>query len=232
MRAAGCVLVGLVLGAASASQTAPQSSNAGPSKQDFLDEAYLTSLEMSDLDRPFLMGELVRISVKVRDRRARSWIDEAIVLAGKSPLTPNRLALEKNLVTALSFLDSSAALDKLGLLSAPVANSHGFIPEDVRAFAARTVFEQHLRSRGVDGVSRLRAVARQLGENGLFPFAAMSRVMPEIRRLSADHDWADLEIGGLFGEAVEYYSRGSAILTANEEFVGLLEKSVDLVPAA
>ena len=140
----------------------------GPERtpSDLLVESYRISVGLVPAERAILLNYLSRAAGAQHLPYTASWAEENLRLAHQLSLDWNRVAIEKNAIVALSYVKSKRALDLLRTMSLPVSDGVGF-PEDVRADAAITVFQNYWHDRHPRGVPELRATALYLGQTGL-----------------------------------------------------------------
>ena len=100
------------------------------------------------------------------------------------------------------------------------------MPEDVRAFAARTVFMQYWREEGSKSLDEIRAQAERLGTSGQYPFSAMAPIIQDVAKSD------DLNAGLLYGEAISFYGKDTQFGGTNQEFVDFVNSLWGLVPVA
>lgn len=127
------------------------------------------------------------------------------------------MALQKDAVQALARVDPDRALELLAGMDTPVPMQSGSLPEDLRAYAARTVFPAYWRRHGEKALDRIRQNAQRIGATGQYPFRAMAPILLDIGKrdsVAADE---------LFGEALGYYSQGSVVQDSDRVFVDFLD---------
>jgi hypothetical protein len=136
----------------------------------------------------------------------------------------NRVADEKNALSALAQVDPVLAFKLFESIDPIVPLPSGEVPEDVRAYGAITIFGQYWKRTGFVSLDQIRLRAAQLADTGQYPFAAM---VPIIRDVDGkDH----LQAQAIFAEGLSGYSHGRQMESTDEEFAGFLLELWDIIP--
>ena len=202
----------------------------GATPEDLLWRSYVGGRSLPLEERCSLLLSLAQASAPMHSPRARalskSWSRELFRRASDLPPSWNRTAFLKNSLETLSATDPGGAFDLLPRLDAPEGGDVGSLPEDLRAFAARTVFPRLLDVRGVAALGAIRLEARRIGSTGEYPYAAMGIISKRLgERKHAD------EVQSIFREALEFYGKGPRVRSSNEEFISYLEGDWPYLPS-
>ena len=206
-----------------APQARCQPASADPTQ--LLIQSYLVGRNLPAELRLHHLAVLGYASVSVEPALTRLWAQEAFRLAFTLPMSWNRVAHEKNALAALAEVDPLLAFSLFDSMDATVPFPTGEIPEDLRAYGARTVFREYWKRKGNEGLDAIRAQAAKLGNSGQYPFLAMAPIIRDVSRQD------QLKAHGMFGEAIGFYGRGWRTAATDEEFSRLLEDVWDVVPA-
>ncbi len=193
--------------------------------EDCLVRSYLAGKELIPEERAFQLARLSQTAAKVQPVLGRLWAEELFLLAFELPMSWNRLAHEKNALSALAGVDPVRAFELFGGMDSPVPTASGDLPEDLRAFGARTVFDAFWKRKGIAAFDDIRKEAEHVGDTGQYPYVAITPILRDLTKRE------DIRAQSLFGEALSYYSRGSQFRNADEEFIQFLNAVWDVIPA-
>jgi hypothetical protein len=191
--------------------------------------AMLPGLTLSDR-----LSVLSRLADNGRKHRedAAVWVDEGFGLAARLPDRNRRVYSQTQLLYPLSGLDVKAALEKLMAMEAPLHPTE----DDPRDAAATWVFGTFYREHPGE-VDTIGAVARHIGDTGLYPFGGVSNVVSEL----AVHNFnattnppgpERLEAArALVQDAVRYFHESAPSNYGNEQFTYFIREYAFLLPS-
>lgn len=190
-----------------------------PDPNELLKESYSLGKGLLPSERAFHLFVLADVASRLSPSAASAnWARELFRLTLALPNTWNRGALQKNALVSLSRANAPEALALLSKADPPVAESGDFIAEDLRAFAARTVFEAYWKARGSPGIAQIRQEARRIGDTGLYPFVAVAPIYRDYTQATSASTSAPW-----FREVLAYYERRSAVASRHSEYVEFLD---------
>jgi hypothetical protein len=223
---ASCVFVPNGAQSQSTQPSGTVQTDAGNSPQALLIRSYIDSQQLTPEERAMALQFLARSAGSIEPAYNRLWSEELFFLAFRLPRNWNRLAFEKNALEALATTDPIRAMQLFGQLEDPIPLDSGKYPEDVRAFAARTVFPAYWKQKGPDGFDEIRAKAQFLGSTGEYPYAAAGWVARELANAK------DVRAEILLGDAVSRFGQGSRFDNTNRECVEFLDGAWEFLSAA
>jgi hypothetical protein len=192
--------------------------------EQLLVRSYLSGRGFTPQERAFQLILLSEAAIKIQPALTRLWSQEAFQLALTLPTGWNRVAHEKNALVALAQVDPVLAFRLFDSMDATVATQSGDVPEDLRAYGARTILREYWKKKGLSALDDIRGQAERLGATGQYPFWAMSSIILDVDR--QDH----LKAQSLFGEALTYYNSGLRAESTDEEFTVFLNAVWDFIP--
>ncbi len=200
----------------------PQAVDADPTQ--LLIKSYLSGHNLPPELRTYLLTLLSYAAVQIEPSLTRLWAQEAFQLAFTLPMSWDRVAHEKNSLAALAQVDPILAFKLFDSMDTTVPLPSGDIPEDLRAYAARTVFQEYWKREGPAALDVIRRQAARLGDTGQYPFLAMAPIIRDVDRENP------VEAQALFGEALTYYGRGWRTASTDEEFSRFLQELWNAIP--
>ena len=169
--------------------------------KELLQRAYSNTKDLSDSDRAAILARLASSSVRVMPDQSKAWADEVFQITSGLTNDSLRGQYEMTALLATADTDPDHALQLLLQMSAPGMDQDGNTLPDLRGPAAAGLFQKYFQKKGEAGLPALQTTARQLGEQGLYPFMAMG---PIIRNLNQkDPNKAQ----SLVNEALVYFPR-------------------------
>jgi hypothetical protein len=154
-----------------------------------------------------------------------AWSNELFRLASDLPPDWNRAAMQKNALESLSLVDAGQALAMLKKIASPSEDDSPMPGEDLRAYAAQTIFPRYWQSSGASALPTLQAEAREIGRSGEYPYLAMSRISST---LAEKQDFA--AVRAVFREALDFYANGPRVRTADRDFLMYLDNVWKYLP--
>jgi hypothetical protein len=193
--------------------------------QALLIRSYVASQQLVPEERAMALVFLARSAGSIEPAYNRLWSEELFFYAFRLPRNWNRLAFEKNALESLAASDPERAMQLFGQMEDPIPQDSGRFPEDLRAFAARTIFPAFWKFKGLQGFDEIRARAQLLGSTGQYPYVGIA---PLVREL-ADSEDPRAEV--MLGDAVSHFSQGSRFDSAAKEYVELLNEVWSILSA-
>jgi hypothetical protein len=157
---------------------------------------------------------------KKGDALNKRWSEELFRRSLKLPMDWNRVAFQKNALETLASADAGEAFEWFQKMETPVFTGGRMPPEDLRAFAARTVFARLWRTKGAAALDPILERARSIGRTGEYPYAAMIPILEQLGQRGQQETFESI-----FSEAVAFYAQGPRVRNANKEFAGLLNSA-------
>jgi hypothetical protein len=194
-------------------------------------ESYLLGRDLIPAERAILLNHLSRVAAQHHLQYTRAWAEENFRLAQQLPMNWDRLAIEKNSIASLSYVNSRRAMTLLRLMDLPVADEEGSFPEDVRSNSATIVFGNYWRDTDKKGLSNIRAMALFLGQTGQYPYNAVTAIVKDLvvsppKNASSFPDSARV----IVLDAYTSYSKGSKFGIEDAEFVEFLKTLRPVLP--
>jgi hypothetical protein len=214
----------------SSSEPGPGTSDNNASAISLLDEAYSRSGELNELDRLRFWNNLIIETPAIAPDRVRLWAGTLIsdVRNSSNPklLAWDKVAYQKNAIVALSKIDPRAAMEAFSQIG-PAQLKHNHMPEDVRAFGARTIFFNYWQALGVGSLPRIRTEAINLAQTqGAYPFHAISLILADL----GSHGQAEKkQTNEIFSEALSYYQCGSKVENQDDDFLTFLQNTKSVI---
>jgi hypothetical protein len=236
VKLAGCLLaLGILAILAGFTKVSAPGPKAGAIK--LLDESYSLLNQIDSSNRVFYLLPLTQAGAKIGSSHEEEWCKQMFQESFNVRDPWDRVALEKNALVALSFVNASAAMELFWRIEAPMPDARGTYPEDVRADGASTIFPNYLDAQikgiGTDGsvenrlqtaIGEIQRHAAHIGKTGDYPYRAMGTI---IQRLDARKDHQST-INLIFAEAVKFYSEGKPkFRNRDAEFLALLQSAIN-----
>ena len=197
--------------------------------EDLLQRSYSTGNNFAPEERCYQLVMLTKAAEQLPSARAkssvRSWSNELFRRASELPPSWNRSAFQKNALETLASVDPANALSMLPKVDWPVSNE-SLPTEDLRAFAAITVYRRLWERQGIGALPVIWAQAREIGRTGEYPYVAMLQVSQKLQELK-DSSTPPL----LFREALDFYEKGPKVQVADRDFVTYLEAEWLFLPS-
>ncbi len=198
----------------------------GPTPKSVLARAYDISRDLPPDTRAGVLSLLVPAAGQLMVKQGKQWADELFALADDLPPgSVQQRTAQSSAIVAVARFDVNHAAELLAKM--PAAPAEQATPGmDRRSMAARTIFQEMLSQRGMAALDDIRQQARQLGETGQYPYAALVPIL--FRRNMEDENAETLR--SLFAEALDYYRRSSVTVSNENEFTVFLRAAADRVP--
>lgn len=141
--------------------------------------------DLNDTDRAYVLAKMAELAAKRDPEQSKSWAEESFRLAGN--ISGNaKGSIQMNALMAVSQNDLDRALDMLVSMDAPrQTEGDGFAP-DIRGAAATMLFSRAFAKDGMKVLDRLESTARQMGENGFYPYMAVTELLRGVGQKDKD----------------------------------------------
>jgi hypothetical protein len=207
--------------AASAKDKPATASSATPFS--LLEEAEHISRGFIPDDRTALLLEAAESAVPVNKPKAEAWAMQLFSVS-RTSLEPGhyRQAMEKNALTVLARIDPVRAAQLFRQQDPPDVKD--FPNEDVRSFAAITLFQLLWEKKGKAALPKIEELANWLGSTGQYPYPAMASLILELSKSDSR------KAAALYGSAVSFLPRDPGYLNTNRLFANMILKVRAVVP--
>lgn len=169
--------------------------------KELLQRAYSNTKDLSESDRAAILARLSSSSARVMPDQSKAWADEVFQITQGLTNDNFRGQYEMTALLATAETDPDHALQLLLRMSPPPTNQDGNPVPDLRGPAASGLFQRYFQKKGEAGLPALQATARQLGEDGHYPFMAMGPIIRQMNQKDPDKAQA------LVNEALVYFPR-------------------------
>lgn len=217
---------------ASSKKPAPKDNRDPRDKLSVLVESYNLSKELVPEDRAVLLNLICYTAGQHRVPYTVSWAEENYLLARQLPMDWNRVAIEKNAVVAISYLQPKRAMSLLKVMDLPVADPDGSIAEDVRSDGAALVFKNFYAQQKTSALPSIRQTAVFLGTTGQYPYPAVEGIILDLAPKTTLRENLPVEVTSLISDAFASYRRSSNYRTEDREFAHFLKALHPILPAA
>jgi len=188
-----------------------------------LTRAYSLTKQTSDAEKAYILARLAEASTKTFPQRSKDWATETFSVTAGLPNDMQRAQNEISALNALAENDADAALDLLAKLETPKDRDGQPVP-DLRNGVTTMLFQRYWQKNGMDGVDKLTAAARQLGESGAYPYMAISMLIRQVKAKNPD------KAKDLINEALAYFNRRQTAGFANDQFAMFLRQNRAEIP--
>jgi hypothetical protein len=142
LKLTGCLLVlGILAALVGFTKVSARDPKADAAK--LLDESYSYLNQIDSSNRAFYLLPLTLAGAKIGSSHEEEWCKQMFQESFNVQDPWDRVALEKNALVALSFVDAPAAMELFWRVEAPMPDARGTYPEDVRADGASTIFPNY-----------------------------------------------------------------------------------------
>lgn len=224
-----CLLANVLLGASAfaAPGTVKDKAAATPTASSLLDEAEHISRGFIPDDRASLLLEAAESAVPVSQSKAEAWALQLFKFSHASLEAGHyRQAMEKNALTILARVDPVRAAQLFRQQDPPDVKD--FPNEDVRAFAANTLFQALWDKKGKAALPTIEELSTWLGSTGQYPYPAIGTLILALNesKTKSDKETAD----SLFNSAITFLPRDPGYLNTNRIFTNLILRVDKVVP--
>jgi hypothetical protein len=143
---------------------------------ELIDRAQALANDLSDTDRAYVLAKMAELTAKRSPEESKTRAEEAFKLAANSNDTAAS-QIQMSAMMAISQNDLDRALQMLSEMPAQRPRSDGSMSPDIRGAAAAMLFTRAFSKEGMVSVEKLQASARQMGENGFYPYMAVAQLL-------------------------------------------------------
>src|SRR5262249_42091082 len=143
---------------------------------ELIDRAQALTGDLNDTDRAYVLGKMAELTAKRKPDQSKAWAEEAFKLAANNNTTASG-QIQMSAMMAVSQNDLDRALQMLSEMPAQRPRSDGSSAPDIRGAAATMLFSRAFTKDGMNSVEKLQSAARQMGENGFYPYMAIAQVL-------------------------------------------------------
>jgi hypothetical protein len=237
VRCASPLIIGMLAVMAGFTMTGTNEPRTRPAT--LLEESYLLIGQIDSPNRVYFLLPLTQAGSRIGASQEEKWCTQMFQESFDVRDPWDRVALEKNALVALSFVNAGAAMDLLWRVEGPLADLRGDYPEDVRADGASTIFpnffdsqmrvtgsEDSIETRLQTTLGDIEHHAVHIGKTGEYPYRGMSNIIQKLDARKGHQDAINL----IFGEAVKFYSESKPkFRNQDSEFLAFLQADVDKV---
>lgn len=141
--------------------------------------------DLSETDKAYVLARMAELSAKRNPEQSQTWAEEAFRIAG-SQTGLAKGSIQMSAIMAVSQNDLQRALEMLSSMENPGLLSNGQPAPDIRAAAAVMLFTRAFNKDGMKSIDALEATARNMGENGFYPYMAMGALMRQVAEKDKD----------------------------------------------
>jgi hypothetical protein len=143
---------------------------------ELIDRAQALANDLSDTDRAYVLAKMAELTAKRSPEQSKTRAEEAFKLAANSNDTAAS-QIQMSAMMAISQNDLDRALQMLSEMPAQRTRADGSQSPDIRGAAAAMLFTRAFTQEGMTSVEKLQSAARQMGENGFYPYMAVSQLL-------------------------------------------------------
>jgi hypothetical protein len=190
---------------------------------DLIDRAQALTSDLNDTDRAYVLAKMAELTAKRKPEQSKTWAEEAFKLAANS----NNAAsgqVQMSAMMAVSQNDLDRALQMLSEMPAQRPRSDGSVAPDIRGAAATMLFSRAFTKEGMSSVDKLQSAARQMGENGFYPYMAVAQVLRGVGE--KDKDRAQ----GIAMDAVAFVNRRQLTGMESQQVTMFLQSAREFIP--
>lgn len=196
-----------------------------PSQQQanqLLEQSVTLAEQFSPGDHVYFLYTLTSAAVDIAPKSKREqWCTQMFRLASQMEPSWNRVAQQKNALICLSKMNATLAMKRFDEVDLPQPDEDGEFPEDLRASAAFTIFQNYWNVAGISGLPTIEDRANHIGDTGEYPYKAMGQI---IAAMGKDSSTAATR-KALFEKAIGYYNnpKPRPFRNRNAQFLKLLQ---------
>jgi hypothetical protein len=180
--------------------------------------------DLNNTDRAYVLAKMAELTAKRDPEQSKAWAEEAFRLGGD--LSGNaRGSVQMNALMAVSQNDLDRALEMLGSMEAPRQTESGGFAPDIRGAAATMLFSRAFGKDGMKIVDSLESTARRMGENGFYPYMAVTELLRGVGEKDEDR------AREIANSAVAYIKVRKRSQMENQQVVMFLRTAREYIPA-
>jgi hypothetical protein len=189
----------------------------------FIDRAQALTNDLNDTDRAYLLAKMAELTAKRDPQTSKAHAEEAFKLAGNSS-DGAASQIQMSAMMAVSQNDLDRALQMLSEMPAQRQRPDGSLSPDIRGAAATMLFTRAFTKQGMDAVEKLQASARQMGENGFYPYMAVAQVLRGVGEKDKDRAQA------IAMDAVAFINRRPLSGLESQQVTMFLQSAREFIP--
>ena len=190
---------------------------------DLIQRAQALTADLNETDRAYVLAKMAELSSKRNPEQSQTWVEEAFNLANNLA-NAAKGSVQMSAMMAMSQNNLDRALGMLSSMDGPRQRDDGGQTPDIRAAAATMLFSRAFSKNGMKSVDALEASARQMGENGFYPYMAMAQLMHQVAEKDRDRAQA------IATTALGYVNRRKLSGLESQQLTMFLMQARDFVP--
>jgi hypothetical protein len=143
---------------------------------ELIDRAQALTNDLNDTDRAYVLAKIAELTAKRDPQTSKTRAEEAFKLAANANDSASS-QIQMSAMMAVSQNDLDRALQMLSEMPAQRPRADGSAAPDIRGAAATMLFTRAFTKEGMASVEKLQSAARQMGENGFYPYMAVAQVL-------------------------------------------------------
>jgi hypothetical protein len=152
---------------------------------DLIQRAQTLAADLNDTDKAYVLAKMAELSSKRNPEQSQNWAEEAFNLANN--LTDvSKGSVQMSAIMAMSQNNLDRALGMFSSMDGPRQRDDGTQTPDIRGAAATMLFTRAFTKDGMKSIDALESAARQMGENGFYPYMAMAQLMRQVAEKDKD----------------------------------------------
>ena len=190
---------------------------------ELIDRAQALANDLNDTDRAYVLAKMAELTAKRKPEQSKTWAEEAFKLAANANDGPSS-QIQMSAMMAVSQNDLDRALQMLSEMPAQRPRSDGSQSPDIRGAATTMLFTRAFTKEGMSAVEKLQASARQMGENGFYPYMAVSQLLRGVAEKDKDRAQA------IAMDAVAFINRRPLSGLESQQVTMFLQSARDVIP--
>jgi hypothetical protein len=180
--------------------------------------------DLNDTDRAYVLAKMAELTAKRDPEQSRTWAEESFRLAAN--LSGNAQgSIQMDALMAVSQNDLDRALDMLVSMEAPRQTDGGGFAPDIRGAAATMLFSRAFSKSGMKVLDRLESTARQMGDNGSYPYMAVTELLRGVGHKDKDR------AREIAGNGIAYIKLRKRSQMENQQVTMFLRTAREYIPA-
>ena len=190
---------------------------------DLITQAQSLSGDLNPSDRAYVTAKLAELTAKRQPEQSQTWAESAFHQADDLSGAAKG-SVQMSAMMAMSQNNLDRALEMLSSMESPRQRDDGTLSPDIRAAAATMLFARAFAKNGMKSVDQLVTTAHQIGENGFYPYMAVTQLMRGV----AEKDKEKAQ--SIATDAITYINRRQRSNLENQQVTMFLVSARDFVP--
>jgi hypothetical protein len=190
---------------------------------ELIDRAQALTGNLNDTDRAYVLGKMAELTAKRKPEQSKAWAEEAFKLAASNNNTASG-QIQMSAMMAVSQNDLDRALQMLSEMPAQRPRPDGSFSPDIRGAATTMLFSRAFTKDGMNSVDKLQSAARQMGENGFYPYMAIAQVLRGVGEKDKDRAQA------IAMDAVAFVNRRQLTGMESQQVTMFLQSAREFIP--